>query len=86
MSTTFDGFPLAPRRGSELLALVIARISTVHQDVRSLADQIALCEKYVRDRYPDPPYAEPHRARQPARNASNPPRSIAPRARSMSRI
>jgi site-specific DNA recombinase len=34
--------------------LIIARISTVHQDLRSLADQIALCEKYVRDRYPGP--------------------------------
>jgi site-specific DNA recombinase len=54
MSTTFDGFPLAPRRGSELLVLIIARISTVHQNLRSLGDQIALCEKYVRDRYPGP--------------------------------
>jgi len=54
MSSTFDGFPLAPRRGLELLVLIIARISTVHQDLRSLADQIALCEKYVRDRYPGP--------------------------------
>jgi DNA invertase Pin-like site-specific DNA recombinase len=34
--------------------LIIARISTVHQDVRSLADQIALCEAYVRDRYAGP--------------------------------
>ena len=54
MSSTFNGFPLTPRRGLELLVLIIARISTVHQDLRSLADQIALCEKYVRDRYPGP--------------------------------
>jgi DNA invertase Pin-like site-specific DNA recombinase len=34
-----------------LWVLIIARISTLHQDPRSLAEQIALCEKYVRDRY-----------------------------------
>jgi DNA invertase Pin-like site-specific DNA recombinase len=54
MSVLFDGFPLLPRRGLELLVLVIARISTTHQDPRSLADQVALCQKYVRDRYPGP--------------------------------
>lgn len=40
-----------PRNGVVLLVLIIARISTVNQDPRSLADQIALCEKYVLDRY-----------------------------------
>jgi hypothetical protein len=54
MSVTFDGVPLAARLGAMLRVLVIARISTVHQDERSLADQIALCEKYVRDRYAGP--------------------------------
>ena len=37
-----------------LRVLLIARISTVHQDARSLDDQAALCERYVRDRYPGP--------------------------------
>jgi len=45
---------LVPRRGLALVVLIIARISTVHQDLRSLADQIALCEQYVRDRYEGP--------------------------------
>lgn len=44
--------PIRPRNGITLMVLIIARISTVHQDLRSLADQIALCERYVRDRYP----------------------------------
>src|SRR5204862_8228239 len=46
--------PPLPRNGVTLVVLIIARISTIHQDARSLADQIALCEKYVRDRYPGP--------------------------------
>ena len=50
----FEGFTLTARRGGLLMVLIIARISTIHQDKRSLADQIALCEKYVRDRYPGP--------------------------------
>ncbi|HET6572476.1 MAG TPA: recombinase family protein [Fimbriiglobus sp.] len=54
MTTLFGGVPLRPRNGVELRVLVIARISTVHQDVRSLDDQAALCEKYVRDHYPAP--------------------------------
>src|ERR1700733_8294616 len=49
-----NGFPLTPRGGFELLVLIIARISTVHQDHRSLNDQIALCEKFVRDSYAGP--------------------------------
>lgn len=51
MSHTFDGFPLSPRSGGELSVLIIARISTVHQDARSLGDQAAFCEAYVRARY-----------------------------------
>lgn len=43
-----------PRNGIMLRVLIIARISTLHQDPRSLADQIAFCEKYVRDRYDCP--------------------------------
>ncbi|MBA4192639.1 MAG: hypothetical protein C0467_32120 [Planctomycetaceae bacterium] len=46
--------PVVPRNGHTLVVLIIARISTVHQDRRSLADQIALCERYVRDRYAGP--------------------------------
>ncbi len=51
---SFDGFPLQPRNGVELRVLTIARISTVHQDARSLDDQAAFCERYVRARYPGP--------------------------------
>ena len=51
MNNFFDGFPLVPRSGLELVVLIIARISTIHQDVRSLADQVALCQSYVRQRY-----------------------------------
>ena len=51
--SSFDPM-LVPRNGAVLTVLVIARISTVHQDLRSLADQIALCERYVRDRYSGP--------------------------------
>jgi site-specific DNA recombinase len=54
VTNLFDGFPPGPRRGSVLWVLIIARISTLHQDARSLDDQAALCEKYVRDRYPGP--------------------------------
>jgi site-specific DNA recombinase len=54
MDSTFNGVPLTPRRGLELFVLIIARISTAHQDKRSLDDQTALCEKFVRDRYAGP--------------------------------
>src|SRR5580765_3749722 len=42
---------LLPRRGSKLRVLIVVRISTVHQDPRSLDDQIALCQQYVRNLY-----------------------------------
>src|SRR5262245_31522305 len=51
LSNTSRTDAFRPRRGSTLQVLVIARISTVHQDARSLEDQAALCERYVRDRY-----------------------------------
>jgi site-specific DNA recombinase len=51
VNDSFEGFLLRPRNGVVLRVLVIARISTVHQDARSLDDQVALCERYVRDRY-----------------------------------
>ena len=54
MDQLFDGFPLRPRNGAELHVLIVARISTVHQDARSLDDQVALCEGHVRARYPGP--------------------------------
>lgn len=50
----FDGLRLTARNLVTLVVLIVARISTVHQDRRSLADQIALCEQYVRDRYHGP--------------------------------
>ncbi len=43
--------PLAPRNGSLLRVLGIARISTLNQDPKSLADQEALLRKWVEDRY-----------------------------------
>ena len=54
MATLFEGFFLNPRRGVEFLVLVIARISTGNQNIRSLADQIARCESYFRERYSGP--------------------------------
>jgi site-specific DNA recombinase len=51
VNDSFEGFLLRPRNGVVLRVLVIARISTVHQDARSLDDQVALCQRYVSDRY-----------------------------------
>ena len=46
--------PLAPRQGGVLDVLGICRISTLHQDVRSLDDQEALIRRYVSDHYNGP--------------------------------
>ena len=54
MFESFDGSSFRPRDGAELRVLIVARIRTVHQDARILDDQAALCEAYVRDRYPGP--------------------------------
>lgn len=54
MSVTLDGNSLRPHDGSVLRVLLIARISTSHQDERGLGEQATLCETYVRDRYPGP--------------------------------
>jgi hypothetical protein len=40
----FDGFRILPRNGFELLVLIIARISAIHQDERSLEDQVVVPE------------------------------------------
>ena len=53
MGTIFDGRLLQPRRGGKLNVLAVGRISTVHQDVKSLDDQFALCRQYVQSRYAD---------------------------------
>src|SRR5436190_1009830 len=45
--------PLIARNGV-LRALGITRISTVNQDVQSLADQQALLRKWLKDRYDGP--------------------------------
>src|SRR3954447_12535786 len=45
---------MLPRDGRHLRVLMIARISTVHQDARSLDDQVALCQGHVRSRYHGP--------------------------------
>jgi hypothetical protein len=50
MSSTFCGAlqpPLVPRNGATLRVLGIARISTEHQDQRSLADQEALYRRWL---------------------------------------
>ncbi len=49
-----DGYPLKPRRGGILRVLIIVRISTDHQDARSLDDQDAFCRQYVESRYKGP--------------------------------
>jgi site-specific DNA recombinase len=46
--------PLTPRRGGRLRVLAICRISTEHQDLRSLGDQEALVRRYVADHYDGP--------------------------------
>lgn len=45
---------LTPRDGRILRVIVVARISTEHQDVRSLDDQIALCKESVERIYKSP--------------------------------
>jgi DNA invertase Pin-like site-specific DNA recombinase len=44
---TFLDPPLRPRNGRVLYVLIIARISTAHQDRRSLAEQESLCKQYI---------------------------------------
>ena len=46
--------PLVPRRGRTLHVLGICRISTDHQDPRSLADQEALLRRFVQEHYDGP--------------------------------
>jgi hypothetical protein len=46
--------PLVPRRGGILDVLLICRISTDHQDQRSLADQEALLRRFVQEHYDGP--------------------------------
>jgi DNA invertase Pin-like site-specific DNA recombinase len=43
--------PLAARDGRVLKCVVVARISTEHQDLKSLDDQAAKCEAYIRDHF-----------------------------------
>jgi site-specific DNA recombinase len=46
--------PLVPRRGRTLNVLGICRISTEHQDHKSLEDQEALLRRFVREHYDGP--------------------------------
>jgi DNA invertase Pin-like site-specific DNA recombinase len=46
--------PLVPRNGHTLNVLAICRISTDHQDQKSLADQEALYRRFVRKHYDGP--------------------------------
>ncbi|QDU63249.1 Recombinase [Planctomycetes bacterium Pan216] len=43
--------PLQPRSDNVLRVVLVVRISTVHQDARSLEDQAALLRRWVHDRY-----------------------------------
>jgi site-specific DNA recombinase len=43
--------PLLPRNGRALSVLIIARISTINQDRRSLEEQVSLCKQYVAAHY-----------------------------------
>lgn len=42
------------RNGRTLRVLIVARISTEHQDLRSLDEQTLFCERYVRDLFDGP--------------------------------
>ena len=43
--------PLKAKDGCPLRCVIVARISTEHQDPRSLEDQEAMCRKYVADHF-----------------------------------
>jgi DNA invertase Pin-like site-specific DNA recombinase len=46
--------PLVPRDGAPLMCVAVCRISTEHQDERSLDDQLAKVKQYVADHYDGP--------------------------------
>ena len=46
--------PLFARDRRTLRVLIVARISTIHQDARSLDDQEALCRRWIEDHYDGP--------------------------------
>ncbi|MBI1347832.1 hypothetical protein GC163_16270 [bacterium] len=48
------GVAFRPRRPGPLRVIIVARISTEHQDVRSLADQEAKCREYLSQSYRGP--------------------------------
>ena len=54
MEAQCGGYPVRLGPGGVLRFLIIARISTEHQDARSLDDQDALCRTYVGGRYAGP--------------------------------
>ncbi len=45
---------LSPRSGGKFFIVIVARISTIHQDKRSLDDQIAVCIQIIEAEYPGP--------------------------------
>lgn len=49
--TTFSDAPLQPRDGQTLWVLIVCRISTIHQEERSLDDQEAYVRKHLEARY-----------------------------------
>jgi site-specific DNA recombinase len=54
MSVILLNPPLTPRDGRTLQVVEVCRISTVNQDRQSLADQSALCRRYVESHYDGP--------------------------------
>lgn len=51
MSLSSYEFVFVPRYGDTLIVVIVARISTVHQDSRSLDDQVALVKKRIQKGY-----------------------------------
>lgn len=51
MSNSSLNPPLQAKNGHQLCCVIIARISTEHQDVRSLDDQIAKCRAFLKEHF-----------------------------------
>lgn len=54
MAHSFLNPPLRPRNGHCLKVIIVARISTIHQDEKSLDDQVALLRRWLAQHYQGP--------------------------------
>lgn len=54
MTSNHSQAPSEPRDGRTWQVLIVARISTEHQDARSLNEQVLYCENYLADHYNGP--------------------------------